>query len=84
VEETGARAVPIGYNGVALYTRPLEEGEAVPDRMDISESRLISRAYHIERFDSRLKGRRVAVTAAWENGRGIEGQRCEVQVVTVP
>ena len=84
VEETGARAVPEGYNGAVLYTRPLEEGEALPDRSDLAESSLVTRAYHIERFDSRLKGRRVAVTAAWENGRGIEGQRCEVQVVTVP
>ena len=50
----------------------------------IPESRLVSHAYHIERFDSRLKGGRVAVTAAWENGRGVEGQRCEVVVVTVP
>ena len=84
VEETGKRAVPQGYNGAVLYTRPLEEGEPVPGRAEIGESRLVTRAYHIERFDSRLKGRRVAVTAAWENERGIEGQRCEVQAVTVP
>ena len=84
VEETGERAIPSGYNGVVLYTRPLEDGEPVPDRMAILESRLVSHAYHIERFDSRLKGGRVAVTAAWENGRGVEGQRCEVVVVTVP
>ena len=84
VEETGARAIPEGYNGVVLYTRPLEEGEAVPDRMAILESKLVTRAYWIERFDSRLKGRRVAVTTAWENSRGVEGQRCEVEVVTVP
>ena len=84
VEETGNRAVPEGYNGAVLYTRPLEEGEAVPDRAAISESKLVTRAYHIERFDSRLKGRRVAVTAAWENGRGIEGQRCEVQAAIIP
>ena len=84
VEGSGERAVPYGYNGVVLYTRPLADGEPVPGRMDISESKLVSRAYHIERFASDLKGRRVAVTAAWENGRGIEGQRCEVVVVTVP
>ena len=84
VEETEKRAVPIGYTGAVLYTRPLEEGEEVPGRGALSESKLVTRAYHIERFDSRLKGRRVAVTAAWENERGIEGQRCEVQVVTVP
>ena len=41
----------------ALYTRPLEEGEAVPDRSAISESKLVTRACHSGRFDSRLKGR---------------------------
>ena len=65
VEGTSERAVPHGYNGIVLYTRPLGENDPIPDRSALTESKLETHAYHIERFNSPMKGKRVAVTAAW-------------------
>jgi hypothetical protein len=81
--ETDSRAKPEAtYKGLVLYWKVLEE--AVPTPEELQLSRLITRSPHIERFDSSLRGRHIAFSAAWENGSGEEGARCPCVVAIIP
>jgi hypothetical protein len=83
--ETNSRAKPQpGYKGLVLYLKVLEDGEAVPEPEALRISRLITRSPHIERFAGSLRGKRVAFSAAWENGSGEEGARCPCVVAVIP
>jgi hypothetical protein len=83
--ETGSKARPqISYNGLVLYWKVLEEGEAEPTPEQLQTSRLVTRSPHIESFDNSLRGRRVVFSAAWENGTGVEGARCPCVATVVP
>jgi hypothetical protein len=83
--ETDSRAKPEAtYKGLVLYWKALEDGESVPTPEELQLSRLVTRSPHVERFDSSLRGRRVAFSAAWENGSGEEGARCPCVTAIVP
>ncbi|MDR1215288.1 MAG: hypothetical protein LBK25_01240, partial [Treponema sp.] len=83
--ETDSRVKPqASYKGLVLYWKVLEDGESAPTPEELQLSRLITRSPHIERFDSSLRARRVAFSAAWENGSGVEGTRCPCVIAIIP
>jgi hypothetical protein len=83
--ETNARAKPkASYKGLVLYLMVLEDGDPIPTPEQLQISRLITSSPHIERFDSSLRGKRVAFSAAWENGSGEEGARCPCVIAIIP
>jgi hypothetical protein len=83
--ETNSKAKPhVSYKGLVLYCMVLEDGQAIPTPEELQLSRLITHSPYIARFDSSLRGRRVAFSAAWENGSGEEGARCPCVVAIIP
>jgi hypothetical protein len=83
--ETGHKSKPqASYKGLVLYWKILKNEEAVPTPEELQSSRLITRSPHIEHFNSSLRGQRVAFSAAWENGSGVEGSRCPCVVAIIP
>ncbi|MDR1325111.1 MAG: hypothetical protein LBK00_03645 [Treponema sp.] len=83
--ETNSKSKPhASYKGLVLYLKVLEDGEPIPTPEQAQSSRLVTHSPHIEHFDNSLRGRRVAFSAAWENGSGEEGARCPCVVAIIP
>jgi hypothetical protein len=83
--ETGKRGRPDEtYYGMVLYVEELEEGQAVPPVESFEHSQLLTRSPFIIRFSSDKRGKRVAFSGCWENGRGHEGPRCPAVIAYIP
>ncbi|MDR1220649.1 MAG: hypothetical protein LBK73_13700 [Treponema sp.] len=79
--ETSHRRRTRGWRCIGRFWRM---GEAVPEPEALQLSRLITRNPHIVHFDNGLRGRRVAFSAAWENGSSEEGSRCPCVASIIP
>jgi len=82
VKGAGNKAKPTGYNGAVFAWGFSDE---VPKSIDeLTHRVLASRSPFILKFDGADRGKRVWISAAWQNRRGIIGDFCPMQTTLVP
>ena len=76
------KAKPFGYAGAVFQWDVLDKPPERPQ--DLKRHRRASRTPFTMIFDETERGKTVYVTAAWENGKSILGEFCEVISTIVP
>jgi len=82
VKGASNKAKPTGYNGAVFAWGFSDEVPKSPE--DLPNRVLATRSHFTLKFDGKDRGKRVWVSAAWQNRRGIIGNFCPVQTTLVP
>ena len=82
VKNAANKAKPTGYNGAVFAWGFSDE---IPKSVDDLPHRVLAtRSPFTLKFDGADRGRRVWISAAWQNRRGIIGDFCPMQTTLVP